>query len=132
MNTELSEFERGLLEAVGDMKAGRAARVHSPEELSARRRGRPRLPAVKVPVKLRLDSDLLTVLRLSGAGWQTRINDALRREFITSSGSNAINAFFDDHRAETSHTELLLKRLSATTRMQPYYEIKHMEGAYVV
>ena len=42
------------------------------------RRGRPRAALTKEPVKIRLDADVLAVLRASGEGWQTRINDTLR------------------------------------------------------
>ena len=41
-------------------------------------RGRPKAAMTKVPVKLRLDSDVLEALRASGEGWQTRINETLR------------------------------------------------------
>jgi uncharacterized protein (DUF4415 family) len=43
------------------------------------RRGRPPLSAPKEAVKLRLDADVLESFRAGGAGWQTRMNDALRR-----------------------------------------------------
>lgn len=46
--------------------------------LIKRGRGRPKSEAAKVAVKLRLDPDLLAALRATGAGWQTRVNDALR------------------------------------------------------
>lgn len=42
------------------------------------RRGRPKAAATKEPVKLRLDADVLTALRATGDGWQTRINEMLR------------------------------------------------------
>lgn len=45
------------------------------------RRGRPPLAAPKQAVKLRLDPDVLAVLRASGAGWQTRVNTILRERF---------------------------------------------------
>jgi uncharacterized protein (DUF4415 family) len=45
-------------------------------------RGRPPLPGAKQPVKLRLDPDLLAALRASGPGWQTRVNDLLRRSVL--------------------------------------------------
>ena len=44
-----------------------------------RRRGRPPLEHPKEAVKLRLDADVLNHFRSAGPGWQTRINDALRR-----------------------------------------------------
>lgn len=46
------------------------------------RRGRPPAAVVKQPVKLRLDPDLLAALRASGPGWQTRVNDLLRRAVL--------------------------------------------------
>jgi uncharacterized protein (DUF4415 family) len=41
------------------------------------RRGRPKLDAPKVEVKIRLDAKTVEHLRGSGPGWQTRINAAL-------------------------------------------------------
>lgn len=43
--------------------------------------GRPLAEAPKVAVKLRLDPDLLAVLRATGPGWQTRANRILRERF---------------------------------------------------
>ena len=43
------------------------------------RRGRPPLAAPKEAVKLRLDSDVVASFRAGGPGWQTRMNDALRK-----------------------------------------------------
>jgi len=52
-----------------------------PEIVEAYRRARGRQKAaVKAQVTLRLDADLLAHLRQSGKGWQTRVNDILRRE----------------------------------------------------
>jgi uncharacterized protein (DUF4415 family) len=71
----------GLREALAEAKEGRAGGVHTPEQVVARRRGRPvgSVAAVsKEPVKLRLDPDVLAALRATGDGWQTRINDLLR------------------------------------------------------
>ncbi|WP_284947677.1 BrnA antitoxin family protein [Acidisoma cladoniae] len=42
------------------------------------RRGRPRLEVTKQQVTVRLDADVLTALRGSGEGWQSRMNAALR------------------------------------------------------
>jgi uncharacterized protein (DUF4415 family) len=44
-----------------------------------RKRGRPTLPARKQQVTLRLDQDVVEHFRSTGPGWQTRINDALRK-----------------------------------------------------
>lgn len=43
-----------------------------------RRPGRPIKPDPKVSVTLRLDRDVIERFKASGAGWQTRINAALR------------------------------------------------------
>jgi uncharacterized protein (DUF4415 family) len=48
------------------------------------RRGRPKADVTKVPVKLRLDPDVLATLRASGDGWQTRVNRILRERFALS------------------------------------------------
>ena len=44
-----------------------------------RKRGRPKLEAPKVEVKIRLDANTVAHLRGSGPGWQTRVNAALNR-----------------------------------------------------
>ena len=57
---ELSQFERDLLESVRQAKAGEHARVHTPEQIQARRRGRPAgsTAAVhKVPTTIRFGPD---------------------------------------------------------------------------
>lgn len=41
------------------------------------RRGRPKLDAPKVEVKIRLDANTVEHLRGTGPGWQTRVNAAL-------------------------------------------------------
>lgn len=78
---ELSQFERDLLESVRQAKSGEHARVHTPEEIQARRPGRPigSTAAVrKTPTTIRFDQDVLDGLRATGQGWQTRVNDAMR------------------------------------------------------
>ena len=45
----------------------------------ARKRGRPKLANPKELVTLRLDTDVLTAYRKTGAGWQTKINEDLRK-----------------------------------------------------
>lgn len=71
----------GLRESLSEAKAGEFAQTHTPEQIIARRRGRPvgsKQAVTKEAVKIRLDADVLAALRASGDGWQTRINDALR------------------------------------------------------
>lgn len=43
--------------------------------------GRPPKSDAKVAVKLRIDPDLLAVLKATGPGWQTRANRILRERF---------------------------------------------------
>jgi uncharacterized protein (DUF4415 family) len=43
------------------------------------RRGRPRSANPKEAVNIRLDADVLAHFRKDGPGWQTRINEALRK-----------------------------------------------------
>jgi uncharacterized protein (DUF4415 family) len=42
-------------------------------------RGRPRLDKPKQPVNIRLDADILEHYKAEGQGWQSRINDILRK-----------------------------------------------------
>lgn len=62
-------------------RAKPAAEVLPPEVMAAfkKKAGRPRAEAAKVPVSLRLDPDVLEAFKATGTGWQTRINDALRK-----------------------------------------------------
>ena len=59
-------------------------RPASQEELNAAlesyraKRGRPSGSGTKEQVAIRLDRDVLAAFRASGAGWQTRMNDALK------------------------------------------------------
>ncbi len=43
------------------------------------RRGRPPLDEPKVSTTIRLDADVLAAYRAEGPGWQTRINEVLRK-----------------------------------------------------
>ena len=51
------------------------------EEVVKRPRGRPRLDeaAKKAIVKLRVDPDVLEAFKADGPGWQTRMNDVLKK-----------------------------------------------------
>lgn len=42
------------------------------------KRGRPALESPKEHVNIRLDADILGAFKGTGAGWQTRVNNALR------------------------------------------------------
>lgn len=56
----------------------------SPAEFDAARKrmGRPRVESPKVPLTMRVDADVAAALKASGAGWQTRLNQLLRREIL--------------------------------------------------
>lgn len=43
------------------------------------RRGRPKKPATKQAVNIRLDPEVLAWFRATGPGWQSRVNAALRK-----------------------------------------------------
>lgn len=43
------------------------------------RRGRPKSDAPKIAVNLRLDRDVLEHFKANGPGWQSRVNEALRK-----------------------------------------------------
>ncbi|MDR4305819.1 BrnA antitoxin family protein [Chelatococcus sambhunathii] len=42
-------------------------------------RGRPRLERPKVPVTLRIDADVVERFKAGGKGWQSRMNEALKK-----------------------------------------------------
>jgi uncharacterized protein (DUF4415 family) len=60
-----------------------AAALADPDNLPSgslkRRRGRPPAAFTKKSVLLRLDADVVARFKANGAGWQTRMHDALRK-----------------------------------------------------
>ena len=66
-----------------ELKTLRPAREVLPpelfENLTKNKGGRPKLAAPKVAVTLRLDPDVVSAFKATGPGWQTKMNDALRR-----------------------------------------------------
>lgn len=48
-------------------------------ESAGKRLGRPKLTHPKVAVSLRIDADVIEAFKASGQGWQSRMNDALRK-----------------------------------------------------
>lgn len=48
------------------------------KDMLAPKRGRPALGQTKEHVNIRLDADIVQSFRDTGAGWQTRLNNALR------------------------------------------------------
>jgi len=56
-------------------------------QVQAKRRvGRPKATRPKISTTLRLDADIVEHFRAGGPGWQTRLNDALRRAIDPSVG----------------------------------------------
>jgi len=63
----------------------RPVRDVAPELIDmARKRGRPPVPKPKVAIKIRLSADVVARFRATGAGWQTRIDETLRKVLETS------------------------------------------------
>ncbi|MFT8613203.1 MAG: BrnA antitoxin family protein [Gluconobacter oxydans] len=62
-----------------DFQAMKAAAVVVPTLAEAKRVRGPQKAATKRSVSLRLDQDVLEKFKSTGPGWQTRINDTLRR-----------------------------------------------------
>ena len=61
------------------------ARMVPPEFFTAveeARRGRPRVENPRQLVSLRLDADVLESFRSTGKGWQTRLNETLRKAAV--------------------------------------------------
>lgn len=80
---EVAEFEAALLRSVGQAVRGEYAAVHTPEQIVARKRGRPAGTVkadAKVSTTIRFDLDVLEALKATGQGWQTRANDLLRAD----------------------------------------------------
>lgn len=64
---------RPASEVLGDLLGASVAK-----EMLQPKRGRPALDKPKAHVNIRLDADILEAFKETGAGWQTRVNNALR------------------------------------------------------
>jgi uncharacterized protein (DUF4415 family) len=64
---------RPASEMLGELFGDKAAK-----EMLKPKRGRPALAKPKEHVNIRLDADVLGAFKETGAGWQTRVNNALR------------------------------------------------------
>ena len=81
IEADAGECLPGLRESLAEAKAGKFAAVHTPEQIAARKRGRPAGTVkadAKVSTTLRVDPDVLAAFKASGKGWQTRVNEVLR------------------------------------------------------
>lgn len=83
IEADAGEAVPGIRDALVEAKAGKFAAVHTPEQIAARKPGRP-AGSVKADAKtatnLRLDPDVLEALKATGRGWQTRVNELLRAD----------------------------------------------------
>ena len=64
-----------------DLPESLRSKLSAIQEASRKRRGLQKAPT-KQPVTIRLSPDVLTVLRATGRGWQTLVDDTLRRQFV--------------------------------------------------
>jgi uncharacterized protein (DUF4415 family) len=81
-DAEMREFEEALLRSLDEAKSGEFAQVHTPEMIAGyKTRGRPagsRKADTKKAVTIRYSPDVLEAFKAGGAGWQARMNEALR------------------------------------------------------
>jgi uncharacterized protein (DUF4415 family) len=70
---------RNLAEITDEEDARLTAAALADKDNPPRRLGRPPLLAPKQAVKLRLDRDVIESFKSSGPGWQSRMNEALRK-----------------------------------------------------
>ena len=73
----MTKFDQEIHDDNSSMDAAFMARMEPS------RRGRPKLEAPKVEVKIRLDAKTVEHLRGSGPGWQTRVNALLGKLVAT-------------------------------------------------
>ena len=82
MDAEMLAFASDVAESIRQAKRGEFAAVHTPEMIEGyKARGRPvgtRKDDTKQAVTVRYSPDVLVAFKATGAGWQVRMNDALR------------------------------------------------------
>lgn len=82
MDAEMTAFAADVLESIKQAKRGEAAQTHTPTDIAQyKTRGRPvgtLKDDSKQAVTVRYSPDVLSAFRATGAGWQARMNDALR------------------------------------------------------
>jgi uncharacterized protein (DUF4415 family) len=82
MDAEMTAFAADMLESIKQAKRGEAAQTHTPADIAQyKTRGRPvgtLKDDSKQAVTVRYSPDVLNAFRATGAGWQARMNDALR------------------------------------------------------
>jgi uncharacterized protein (DUF4415 family) len=83
---QTAQLMRDIEEGFAAVASGRGLVVHTPEQILARKRGRPigsTQAATKARVTITLDADVLAALRASGKGWQTRLRNMVRSQVLT-------------------------------------------------
>ncbi len=86
---EIAAFEAALLRSVDQAQRGEYAAVHTPEQIEARKRGRPAGSVkanAKVSTTIRLSPEVVEFFRSTGEGWQSRVDGALREYVAQHSG----------------------------------------------
>ncbi len=84
-SSKLADRARRAAEAMTDdedaaiTSAAKADPDAQPVDELFTRRGRPRLANPKQPVLLRIDPEVISRFKAGGEGWQTRMNEALRK-----------------------------------------------------
>ena len=82
MDDEMKAFAADVLAAIGQAKRGEASRIQPPADIAIyKARGRPvgsTKKESKQAVTVRYSPDVLAAFKATGAGWQTRMNDALK------------------------------------------------------
>jgi uncharacterized protein (DUF4415 family) len=91
MDDEMKTFAADVLESIAQAKRGEFARVHTPANIATYKvRGRPVgsvKNGAKQAVTVRYSPEVLKAFRATGAGWQTRMNDALKDWLSTHSAA---------------------------------------------
>ena len=82
IDEEMKAFAADVLESIAQARRGEVARLHTPEDIATyKARGRP-VGSIKEETKqavtVRYSPDVLAAFRATGAGWQARMNEALK------------------------------------------------------
>lgn len=87
MDAEMLQFAADVRESL--MQAARGeGRVTTPEQITARRAGRPlgsTKAGTKQAAKIRFEPEVLAGLRATGRGWQAQVNDQMKKWLRTHS-----------------------------------------------
>jgi uncharacterized protein (DUF4415 family) len=73
------KFDRSI--GFKDLPPSLQAKLSAIQEASRKRRGLQKSPT-KTLISIRLSADVLAALKATGKGWQTTVDEALRRKFV--------------------------------------------------